>query len=143
MDSKGGSVLLGGWLHVVPMPSHSVVVAGSIYGKGGGDVVMRPSNCVAAVASWNCLYLLLEQLTEDRWTPVLIVYLPESKVQVRGVSVVTHIWISCGGSWAFFCGGGHEAMLVGAFDSQHLDGDPYFVKLCLPICLGLYTRHGQ
>ena len=54
-----------------------------IHVSGGGG-----ANCVAAVASWNCLYRILQRLTEDRGAPVLAVHMPESKVEVRGVSVV-------------------------------------------------------
>ena len=54
----------------------------------GVDVSVRPPNCVAAVASWNCLYRVLERLPVDRRAPVLAIQLPESKVEVRGVSVV-------------------------------------------------------
>ena len=57
-------------------------------GGGGVDVSVRPPNCVAAVASWNCLYRVLERLPVDRRAPVLAIQLPESKVEVRGVSVV-------------------------------------------------------
>ena len=57
----------------------------------GGEVVdvsVRPPNSVAAVASWNCLYRVLERLPVDRRAPVLAIQLAESKVEVRGVSGV-------------------------------------------------------
>ena len=54
-------------------------------GREGVDVSVRPPNCDA---SWNCLYRVLGGLPVDHRALVLSIQLPESKVEVRGVSVV-------------------------------------------------------